>query len=129
MKKALASFVVLFYFIVSCGVVVNLHYCMGSYQSFDLYATKSKECGKCGMHMNDDNGCCKDEVKIIKLQDDQNVAQVIHAIQGIDATIITTSEFITASIVDLKENLHSNNHSPPLITGQETYLQNCVFRI
>ena len=81
------------------------------------------------MHMDDNNGCCKDEVKIIKLQDDQNTTQVIHAIQGIVATTIAPSEFINTSVFNVKENLHYNYHSPPLITQQDTYLQNCVFRI
>jgi hypothetical protein len=129
MKKVLASITVFFYFIVSCGVVINLHYCMGHYQSFTLFEAKSKECGKCGMHIDDNNGCCRDEVKIIKLQDDQNSTFVSYTIQGVDATVITPSEFIAASVFNIEGSLHYNNHSPPLLTQQDTYLQNCVFRI
>lgn len=129
MKKVLASITVLFYFIVSCGVVINLHYCMGSYQSFTLYEAQYKKCGKCGMHMEDNSGCCRDEVKIIKLQDDQNSTYVSYSIQGIVAAVITPSEFIAASVLNVEELLHYNNLSPPLLNGQDTYLQNCVFRI
>lgn len=129
MKKVLTSITVLFYFIVSCGVVINLHYCMGKYQSFTLYDAQYKSCGKCGMHMDNNNGCCRDEVKIVKLQDDQNVTYVSHSIQGIEVDIITPSEFIAAPDFNVERSLHYNNHSPPLLTGQDIYLQNCVFRI
>jgi len=79
--------------------------------------------------MEENNGCCKDEVKIIKLKDDQNLTYVSATIQGIDAAIITPSEFIVASFFNIQEQLHYNNHSPPLLTEQDTHLQNCVFRI
>ena len=129
MKKVLASITVFFYFIVSCGVVINLHYCMGDFQSFQLYSVKSDECGKCGMHMDDENDCCKDEVKIIKLEDKQNRVNINYSIQGLESDNQSTSDFITASLLNRKDFFYYNTHSPPLISQQDTYLQNCVFRI
>ena len=129
MKKALASITVFFYFMFSCGVVINLHYCMGSFESFQLYSFKSDECGQCGMHMDGNNDCCHDEVKIIKLQDEQNKVTISITIRGIDPVPVTTSEYLLTSIINDNETLHYNTHPPPILTEQDTYLQNCVFRI
>jgi len=53
---------------VTTGVVINFHYCMEKLASAKLFDTKSKKCGKCGMHMEDSDGCCRDEVKIVKMK-------------------------------------------------------------
>ena len=58
---------------VTTGVVINFHYCMEKLASAKLFDTKSKKCGKCGMHMEDADGCCRDEVKIVKMEEDQQV--------------------------------------------------------
>ena len=79
--------------------------------------------------MDSENNCCHDEVKIIKLQDDQNKVTISYAIRGIDPVPVTTSEYIQSSIINVNELLYYNTHSPPLLTGQDIYLQNCVFRI
>ena len=129
MKKLVASITVLVYFVMTCGVVVDLHYCMGRIQSVDFYASEKEYCSKCGMHSSEAKGCCKNEVKIIKLQSDQNKASVSYSIRNLDAPNNLPSDFIVISFYnsDLKKDF--NNHSPPLLNGQDTYLQNCVFRI
>ncbi len=129
MKKLLASIMIVCYLALSCGIVINYHYCMGRLDSVKLFATKSNLCSSCGMHSGKVNGCCGDEVKIIRLQDDQNKAHASYSVQGIDAVAIIPSEFIIASFYNADGVLHSDDHSPPLLTGQDTYLQNCVFRI
>ena len=129
MKKALASITIFFYFIFSCGVVINQRYCMGKFQSFQLYSLSNDECGLCGMHMDNENGCCHDVVKIIKLQDDQNKVTISYSIKGIEPLPVTTSEYLFATYININETLHTNTNSPPLLTGQDICLQNCVFRI
>lgn len=129
MKKVLASISVLIYFAMTCGVIVNLHYCMGRVQSFEFYGTEKKVCDVCGMSLKNTHGCCKEEVKILKLQDDQNKSQVSHSLKGVEVTVTIPSDFIVASIYKVERTSHLNDHSPPLITEEDTYLQNCVFRI
>ena len=129
MKKVLASISVIVYFVMTCGVVVNLHYCMGRVQSIDFYGAEKKICDKCGMSLDNTHGCCKEEVKILKLQDDQNKAQVSYSIKSIDVVATIPSDFIVATINNIERTSHFDNHSPPLLTKQDTYLQNRVFRI
>lgn len=81
------------------------------------------------MQTSKPQGCCGDEIKIIKLQVDQNNAYASYSIKGIDAATTVPSIFIAASFYKIDLSFHYNNHSPPSLTGQDTYLQNCVFRI
>jgi hypothetical protein len=130
MKKTIASIALLCYLAVTCGVVVNFHYCMDRLDSLQLFASGTKVCGKCGMHTDSSHGCCRDEIKIIKMGDDQKLnSDVPFELPGLDAVAQIPSQFIAASFLNSKESRHFNNHSPPLLTEQDTYLQNCVFRI
>jgi hypothetical protein len=129
MKKAFASIIILVYLAFSCGVIINFHYCMGHLDSVKLFAAKTNLCGTCGMHLGKTHKCCGDEAKLIKLQDDQQKTQVVHSLQAPDVAITVPSDFIVTSFHNNNESVHQQDHSPPLIAGQDTYLQNCVFRI
>ncbi len=129
MKKILSGITILLYVVMSCGVMINLHYCMGRFQSFDLYSVEKNDCSKCGMPMNKAHGCCKDEVKIVKLQDDQNKSTVSYEIKNVETPVIIPSGFIAAFVINPNIWLQQEVHSPPLLTGQDACLLHCVFRI
>lgn len=130
MKKLLTSIVLSCYFIVTLGVVINHHYCMDRLASTQLFATETETCGDCGMHTDESNGCCRDEIKVVKLVQDQNKIPVTnYELPSIDDIAVIPSEFITALFQNIDVVRHYNNHSPPLISAQDTYLQNNVFRI
>lgn len=127
-KRILISFAVVVYFVFTCGVTFNLHFCMGRFASVELYKQPAKSCSTCGMRVKNPK-CCHDEVKLIKLQ---NVHQ--HSCLAYNHEVIQSS-FIAASCCfatfRANEGTASNKiiHSPPLISRQDTYLQNGVFRI
>jgi hypothetical protein len=103
---------------------------MDRLDSMQLFASETKVCSKCGMHTGDSNGCCRDEVKIIKMEVDQKTASDISfELPALDVSGHLPSQFIAASFINVEETRHYKNHSPPLLTEQDTYLQNCVFRI
>ena len=129
MKKVFASIIVVVYLAFSCGMVINFHYCMGHLNSVKLFGIKSDLCGTCGMHLGKSHKCCGDEQKLIRLQDDQQVAQIVHSLTAPDAIAILVSDFIVTSFYNNNDSRHQQDHSPPLLTGQDIYLQNCVFRI
>lgn len=82
------------------------------------------------MDTHGSKGCCHDEVKVIKLQQDQNKSPVIsYEIPAIETLITVPSDFIVASFYNVNEQRHFHIHSPPLLSAQDTYLQNSVFRI
>jgi hypothetical protein len=128
MKKLLASFAVTIYFAFACGVMVNYHYCMGSFDSFQLYKPASDWCGRCGMHIKKSHGCCEDVVKIVKLEDDHQTSSFSFELKVLSPAMVTLPVFIAAEL-DTDLSIDHLNHSPPLLTQQDVYLKNCVFRI
>ena len=129
MKKIIASFSVIVYFAFACGVMVNYHYCMDRYDSFHLYKSSGDWCTRCGMHAKH-QGCCHDEVKILKLQDDYQTSSVSFAFKNIQPAAIEPSEFLAVTLLHKEIALNKTDHSPPLLLqGQDICLQNCVFRI
>lgn len=130
MKNVIVSIVLACYLLVSTGVVINYHYCMKRLASTQLFGTEKKYCGKCGMHKKRSKGCCHDEVKVLKLKIDQNsFSAVTPSIPAIDDIAITPSQYIAALFYNINEQKHFHNHSPPLLSAQDTYLQINVFRI
>ena len=128
MKKVIASFAVVIYFAFACGVMVNYHYCMNSFDSIRLYKAATDWCTKCGMHTKK-HGCCHDEVRIVKIQDDHQTSSANYSIEKIQPVITRASELLSTAFLDKKEALIKVDHSPPLLTQREIYIQNCVFRI
>jgi hypothetical protein len=128
MKKVLASITLCFYFAASCGVMINFHYCMDRYSSFKLYSVPDDKCDLCGMHTGN-KGCCRDDVKIVKLQDDQHLSDIAFNYPDINRDILVPSQFIASSFYNIGTSTYFKDHPPPLLTEQDTYLQNCVFRI
>ena len=130
MKKITVIILLITYLAASIGVVVNFHYCMNKLDSSKLFEKKAENCSKCGMHTDDSNGCCRDEVTIVKMEDDQQVAiGFTYFLPSIEALTHETSEYIVASFYNVPLIRHYQNHFPPLLSAQDTYLQNSIFRI
>jgi hypothetical protein len=128
MKKLIASFAVIVYFAFASGVVVNFHYCMDRYDSYSLYKAKSDWCPKCHMHTGT-RGCCHDEVKIVKLQDDHQTSSFSFDFKNNHPVVAAASEFLSLFSIDKDISLYKTDHSPPLLSHQDIYIQNRVFRI
>ena len=128
LKKIVASFTILVYFTFACGVMVSYHYCMDRYDSFRLYQVANDWCTTCGMHSKD-HGCCHDEVRIVKLHDDHQTSTFSFSLKNLQPVMITPSELLSVALVTDDVLINKADHSPPLISGQDTYLQNRVFRI
>ena len=130
MKKPLAFILLVCYFVVTSGVVVNSHYCMNRLASTELFVFKGDKCGKCGMNIHKSHGCCHDEVKVVKMQNDQQpTISLAFYLPSLDAAPAVISDFISTSYYNVPVDRPYHNHSPPLLTEQDTYLRNRVFRI
>ena len=130
MKKIVTSIVLVCYLAVSSGVIINFHYCMNRLASTELFAFKGERCGKCGMHTDESNGCCRDEVQVVKMDDDQKVTpDFAFNLAALESPVQKPSEFIITSFLNASPQRHFLNHSPPLLSLQDSYLQNSVFRI
>lgn len=130
MKKIWVPIVILCYLAASSGVVVNFHYCMKKLVSHEFFANEGKKCARCGMGLHKSKGCCRDEVQLLKMASDQKTtAAISFELPHLDALVNTPSEFIATSFYNTSLQRYFHNHSPPLLSEQDTYLQNNVFRI
>jgi hypothetical protein len=130
MRKFIAAISFLCYFVVTTGFTVNMHYCMDRLASVHLFETAAKTCGICGMETHDSDGCCRDEVMVVKLvQDQQNTLVADFNFNTPVSAPAIVSSFLFTALTNEKPQRHFQNHSPPLLSAQDTYLQNSVFRI
>jgi len=109
----------------SSGTVLSLHYCMGDFASVSIGHKDKKGCDKCGM---ENKGCCHDDVKVIKLDNNaftyatnnnsfyQPGLVVFHAFVNYSLGL-PLSDFKPAIAID------SFAEAPPI------FLLNCNFRI
>lgn len=128
MRKVLATISVFIYFAFTCGVMINMHYCMDKVDSVKLFAAESKQCDKCGMEAGESN-CCHDDVSIYKVSGDQQIAAFsFSADPGSFASVV--SGYVLPEI-DTKGNTHISPlcTSPPPEQSNHIYIQNCVFRV
>jgi hypothetical protein len=103
---------------------------MNRLASVNLFETSVDICGRCGMDTHESNGCCRDEVKVVKLEQDQNKTTITtFDLPSLEPIVSVPSDFIVTSFYNIDEKRHFHNHSPPLLSAQNTYLQINVFRI
>jgi len=126
MKRSLVAILAIIYITISSGVIVNIHYCMGKVSGVDIGTLAEKKCG-CGKMAS--KGCCKSEFKVVKLEDAQKASYAGFIIHTPVTPLVTELNTFQVSSFNACNILHANIHSPPLISRQDTYLQNCVFRI
>lgn len=129
-KKLLSAILLLTYFAASTGMVVNAHYCMGRLASVHFFETAAEQCGICGMETHESNGCCHDEVMAVKLvQDQQNTQAINPAFKTPVEQPVVETVYLLASIQNGNSRNHFQHHSPPLLSAQDSYIANRVFRI
>lgn len=130
MKKLLFAISFICYFAVSSGVIINSHYCMKRLVSIHLYDSAPDICTRCGMDTHNSDGCCRNEVKVVKLEQDQNKLTVdLPGFPALEQQAIRPSEFLVAAFEQPEILRHFHNHSPPLLSGRDSYIENRVFRI
>lgn len=82
------------------------------------------------MDTHESNGCCRDEVTMVKMAVDQTKIPVtVFNLPTVEPIAITPSLFIASAFYNFNEQRHFHNHSPPLLSAKDTYLQINVFRI
>lgn len=128
MKKVIVSILAALYLCSSTGATVHLHYCMGKLVNWSLTDKGGDKCVKCGMEKN--GGCCKDEHQFVKNSLDQKTAEsAIQFMQtstnATSVTLINIFELYSSSLIET----YPASHAPPLKTGVDILLHNCVFRI
>jgi hypothetical protein len=128
MKKLAASLLLLIYFTVTTGFVVSVHYCMNKVNGVAFGDSSDDKCSKCGMTIKDSDGCCKNDVKVVKMVVDQAFAKEKVADFSISLLIPVTKGCQRDFVFNPIHENYPLTHGPPL-GEQDTYLYNCVFRL
>ena len=111
---------------------MNLHFCKGSLADWSFWnKNEKKTCIKCGMEKKDSSskGCCKDEHKWIKIQDDQKVnflSTDFSNLQPAEAVHFYSNQpfyFLNSVALVSQNNALLRSSVVPI------YKYNCVFRI
>jgi hypothetical protein len=132
MKNFIVVILALVYFATTTGATLSLHYCMGKIAGWELGQNKAKTCGFCGMEKGEekDNGCCKDEQKFIKNDNDQKFvesASVTFHFPVVAETPFYPS-YANVQPVSVKEQ-NPVSHAPPRYRGLPIYISNRIFLI
>jgi hypothetical protein len=132
MKKIAVVILAFLYIITTTGANINLHYCMGELADWGLGSNESKTCGFCGMEKGDekDNGCCKDELKFIKNDNDQKFVESATYTLKIPAVALLPvyTAFTCIQSASVKEQ-NAVSHAPPRYKGLPFYISNRTFLI
>lgn len=126
MKKILAILFSIFYFGFSSGAAFSVHYCMREFVSVSQKVDDI--CAKCGV--KDKKGCCKTEIKVVKVDDSQksdllnidffghiSELPVKHLFVSVDHS------FSATKFAQIQINAPPENRPVPI------YINHCNFRI
>lgn len=127
MKKSFVFILAFVYLFVSSGIAINTHYCMGKVESVNIFEHSDDKCGKCGMPANND-GCCKDEFSMLKLQDCHKQSESLVHVYAPQCIMPACNNYLVN--VDVKEQVSFINifRSPPPSNYPALCILNCVFR-
>ena len=133
MKRLLVFILLIVYSLATTGTSISMHFCMGKLSDLNWNAkTEKKTCGKCGMEKEENkaNGCCSDEHKWVKIQDDQKTATASYNFSHLQvAEPLFMNGFDNHWFFTEAADLLPNSHAPPRSCDRAIYKRNCVFRI
>jgi hypothetical protein len=128
MKKMLLAILSCLYLLVTSGMHVQQHYCMGKLRSSSVGFQEAKTCGSCGMEVGNSH-CCHDEAQWLKMDDDHQAAFALGYVPAPFAMDLPPVQFyFKQPIFSVAPQIRVSNHSPPLVLPDRTVLYS-VFRI
>lgn len=128
MKKSWIAILAILYITVTSGVIVNVHYCMGSIASVAYGWDDHDVCGKCGM-TGDKAGCCHTEYQLVKVDDEHQFVPVdIPSFETPMSIIPDEIVWINPAPASIQPTTFTYI-DPPDPYSNSVYLHHCVFRI
>ena len=102
---------------------------MDKIHSWDIGGSKKEQCSQCGMDTGKGGGCCRDEIKVVKLAQDvlPNTAVIPHF--ALPALVIFISNHLVLPFQNSTAFEKYSSDGPPLLHNEEIYITNCIFRL
>jgi hypothetical protein len=101
---------------------------MGKVASADFYHNDSGKCGECGMESGNEN-CCKDDFKIVKLDDSHQLFNNDINISIPVALLHSYHYNIDSDLKAVQSSSQVLNNSPPNSSHPSLNILHCVFRV
>ena len=124
MKRLTAILLALIYISTTSGIVINTHYCMGEVSAIGWGANESSKCATCGM---ENEGCCHDDLQVLKLNENHHFNTVHFEIPVFESISIHQQEQENSKFLAEIQQGKIRNHSPPLPVS--LHILHCVYRI
>lgn len=133
MKRYIAFIIAFIFLFSSTGASIHLHYCMGRLAQSSIWGKKdSDRCSKCGMTKKESQkGCCNDDVKLIKLKNEQkDSTEIVFSVLKFK-WLATIAPFPVIAIARSFRILDRclRDHAPPLLTSPLLFKRYGVFLI
>jgi hypothetical protein len=124
MRKLLSIILAVLYISFTSGVVLSTHYCMGQVAAVALGSSGEDTCGNCGM---ENEGCCHDDVQVMKLTTDHSAS----AMTSLPVPVVLEME-TTWNLLPVRPILPAKIgtvqiHGPP--TAVHLNILHCIYRI
>jgi hypothetical protein len=126
MKKVLATILAFTYLALASGVVVSVHYCMGEVAGVAIGHSNADTCGTCGM---DNDGCCHDDVSVVKVQDSHAMATAQVDLLKAEYLVQQPDHRFVGPAVLSASLTRPVAHGPPDASATPLHILHCVFRI
>ena len=124
MKKISSIILLMVYLTVTSGIVLNIHYCMGELSNVAIRTEVTNTCSNCGM---ENDGCCHDDVKMVKLTDSHQSTWIQDDLFQISVPDIEP-QVTPVPVIAKEQTLFAEQiHSPPGSPSRSILF--CVFRI
>lgn len=102
---------------------------MDKFHSWEVGAAEDDSCEKCGMNTSKSSGCCRDEIKTLKLQQDLSPVSFVVYQFALPGLVSPNSSYFILKPFNTNLVKDYLSHSPPLVVATDAYILNCVFRI
>ncbi len=128
MKKVFLTILTFLYLLLSTGIAMEVHYCMGERAGVDFFGKRSEKCGKCGM-TEKKGGCCSDEHRFVKYENAFKHPSGYIVDVPFEAIVHHRSDYFIWSNFYSVQIEKETKYNPPNYSTPDKIIKNCVFRI
>lgn len=129
LKKLFSILILLVYLPAMAGVGFSTHYCYGERGETHAFSVSKHPCC-CSPEQEEENNCCSDEIKLVKLQDNQHQSQhrlLLKPLALDHLPVLIYTELPVVEAVVTEKNM-GEPEPPPLISTSKNILY-CCYRI
>jgi len=111
MKNAFLLSLALIYFVLTLGMEVSLHYCMGELEEMSLNAADPGDC--CCNWMKMPQGCCDDKKISLDLDEDHQISESVPVPMAPAFSTPEPKWHLSSALIPGSQRLQPNGADPP----------------